>query len=246
MQKAPQKSLILLPGLLCDSSVWDYQARALADVAACIPIEWGDEDSLSAMAKTTLRQAPDRFAVAGHSMGGRVALEVYRAAPERVTHIALLNTGYLARPQDDSGEQESRNRLQLLELARTQGMRAMAERWIPPMVHPDRRTDAALRGKIVEMFSRKTPAIFAAQIRALLGRPDATDVLKQIRCPAMLLSGREDTWSPPARHAEMAALIPGSPSAPPQLVVVPDCAHMSTLEQPAAVAEALRKWLAGG
>ncbi len=245
MQKAPKKSLVLLPGLLCDSSVWDYQVRALADAATCVPIDWGDEDSLAVMAETALRQAPDRFALAGHSMGGRVALEMYRAAPERVTHIALLNTGYLARPQDALGEQEARNRLALLDIAQTQGMRALAERWIPPMVHPDRRTDAALTGRIIEMFSRKTPAIFAAQIRALLGRPDATGVLQQIRCPALLLSGREDTWSPPARHAEMAALIPGSLSAPPQLAVVPDCAHMSTLEQPAAVAQALREWLTG-
>lgn len=176
-------------------------------------------------------------------MGGRVALEVFRAAPGRVTHIALLNTGYQERPDDVAGEQESCNRYALLEVARTQGMRAMAERWIPPMIHPDRRTDAALTGAIAKMFSRKTPEIFEAQIRALLDRPDAGRVLGEIRCPALLLSGREDCWSPPARHAQMAARIPGGPTAPPRLMIVPHCGHMSTLEQPPAVAEALRAWL---
>jgi pimeloyl-ACP methyl ester carboxylesterase len=178
-------------------------------------------------------------------MGGRVALEVYRAAPERVTGIALLNTGYKPHPKDASGEQEARERYTLLEIARTQGMRVMAERWIPPMVHPDRWADGALILRIVEMFARKTPDIFEAQIRALLGRPDATSVLKQVRCPALLLSGREDGWSPPGRHQEMAALIPGAPSSPPRVVVVQDSGHMSTMEQPAAVAEALRGWLSG-
>jgi pimeloyl-ACP methyl ester carboxylesterase len=242
MENAPRKALLLLPGLLCDGSVWEYQARALSDIAACTPVEWGTEDSLTRMAQTALRNAPERFAVAGHSMGGRVALEVYRAAPERVTGIALLNTGYKPLAKDASGEQEARERHALLEIARTQGMRAMAERWILLMVDPDRRGDAALIGRIVEMFARKTPDVFEAQIRALLGRPDATAVLEQIRCPTLLLSGREDGWSPPARHAEMAALIPGAPG----VVVVPESGHMSTLEQPAAVAEALRRWLKVG
>lgn len=241
--ESASKTLLLLPGLLCDGSVWEEQVRTLSDIATCAAVEWGSEDSLVAMAQTALRQAPERFAVAGHSMGGRVALEVYRAAPERVTHIALLNTGYLPCPKDSVGEEEARARYALLEVARTEGMAAMAERWIPPMVHPDRRADRAFIGRIVEMFARKTPGIFEGQIRALLNRPDATPVLKQIRCPALVLSGHEDTWSPPARHADMAALIPGTASEKPHLAVVPDCGHMSTWEQPAAVSEAMRAWL---
>jgi pimeloyl-ACP methyl ester carboxylesterase len=193
------------------------------------------------MAETALRIAPERFAVAGHSMGGRVALEIYRAAPQRVTRIALLNTGYLPRAQDAAGEQEARNRYALLEVAKNQGMRAMARQWLPPMINPARHGDHALAETIIEMFARKTPEIFEAQIRALLSRPDATPVLESIRCAALLISGHEDTWSPPARHADMAAKIPG----PSSVVTVPDCGHMSTLEQPAAVAEALGAWLAG-
>jgi pimeloyl-ACP methyl ester carboxylesterase len=238
MQNAP-KSLVLLPGLLCDGFVWEYQAQALSGIAACKLVEWSTEDSLADMARTVLREAPERFAVAGHSMGGRVALEVYRAAPDRVTHIALLNTGYLARPADASGEQEARGRYELLEVARTEGMRAMAQRWIPPMVHPNRRADPEITGAIIDMFARKTPEIFAAQIKALLFRPDATAVLEQIRCPALLLSGHEDTWSPPARHADMAVRIRSDS----RLIIVPECGHMSTMEQPAAIVDALRDWL---
>jgi pimeloyl-ACP methyl ester carboxylesterase len=239
MQIAPLPPVLFLPGLLCDNKIWEYHIRVLADIAECITAEWCSEDSLVKMAQTALRIAPERFAVAGHSMGGRVALEIYRAAPHRVTHIALLNTGYLPRSQDAAGEQEARSRYLLLEIAKTEGMHAMARQWLPPMINPARRGDRALSETIVEMFARKTPENFEAQIRALLSRPDATSVLESIRCPALLLSGREDTWSPPVRHAAMASKIPG----PSSVVTVPDCGHMSTLEQPAAVAEALRAWL---
>jgi pimeloyl-ACP methyl ester carboxylesterase len=190
------------------------------------------------MAETVLRSAPERFSMAGHSMGGRVALEVYRVAPQRVARIALLDTGCQERPRDASGDEEERGRLALLSLARSDGMRAMARQWLPPMIRPARLADAVLVDGIVDMFARKTPQIFERQIRALLSRPDATGVIEQIRCPALVLTGREDLWSPPARHAEMAARIPRS-----KLVVIPDCAHMSTLERPEAVTEALRAWL---
>jgi pimeloyl-ACP methyl ester carboxylesterase len=229
----------MLPGLLCDRAAWQLQSEALSDVATCTSIEWGHEDSLEEMARTALRQAPGRFSLAGHSMGGRVALEVLRLAPQRVARIALFDTGYQARPQNAAGEEEERGRLKLLAVARSEGMRAMATQWLPPMIHPDRRSDLALVNTVIDMFARKTPEIFAAQIRALLGRPDATTVLEQIRCPALLVTGREDGWSPPARHAEMAAKIPGS-----QLLVIPECGHMSTLERPDEVTLALRQWLA--
>jgi pimeloyl-ACP methyl ester carboxylesterase len=172
-------------------------------------------------------------------MGGRVALEVYRLAPSRVARIALLNTGYLPLAAGAAGEEEARKRAELVALARSQGMRAMLRQWLPPMIDPRRLNDTALVNEIIEMMSRKTPEIFAAQQRALLARPDASPVLEQIRCPALLLTGREDGWSGPAQHAEMAARIGGS-----QLVIVPDSGHMSMLERPVEVSAALRTWLA--
>src|SRR5580658_63912 len=108
----------------------------------------------------------------------------------------------------------------------------------PPMMKPGRMADAALVETIVSMIARKTPEIYEAQMLALLGRPDATPLLPKIACPTLLLTGREDGWSPPARHEEMAAAIPDS-----QVVIVPDSGHMAPMEQPAAVSTAMREWL---
>lgn len=233
-----REPLLLLPGLICDQTVWQQQIDVLSDIADCTCPDYGLLDSLPAMAEAALRIAPERFSVAGHSMGGRIALEIYRRAPERVTRIALLNTGYLPLSAGTAGEQETRSRSDLVALAKSQGMRAMLQKWLPPMIDSRRINDTALVNSIMDMMARKTPDIFAAQERALLARPDATPVLEQIQCPALLLTGREDAWSPPAQHAAMAAKIPGS-----QLVIVPDSGHMSPMEQPAAVSAAFRAWL---
>lgn len=231
--------LILLPGLMCDATVWRPQLDGLADIATMQVPDYGDRDSLGAMAEQVLAEAPPRFALAGHSMGGRVALEVLRRAPGRVTRLALLDTGHHARPEGSAGETEAQGRHRLLAIAREQGVAAMARDWVQGMVHPRRLGDAALIDAIVAMFARKSAALFAAQIRALLARPEAEGVLAACRLPTLLLAGREDGWSPPERHAEMAALVPGS-----ELAVIDDCGHMSTMEQPAAVNAALRRWLA--
>ena len=114
----------------------------------------------------------------------------------------------------------------------------MALQWVQGMVAPCRLQDHSLIESIVQMFERKSPDVFEAQMNALLGRPDATPVLAQIRCPALILTGREDAWSPPATHQLMAGAIPNA-----KLVIVPDSGHMSTMEQPAAVAQAMRDWL---
>jgi pimeloyl-ACP methyl ester carboxylesterase len=233
----------LLPGLICDQTVWQQQIDALSDIAASACADYGSLDSIPAMAEAVLRAAPERFSIAGHSMGGRVALQVYRLAPRRVARIALLNTGYLPLAAGAAGEEETCKRGELVALAKSQGMHAMLRQWLPPMIDSRRIDDTALVNAITEMMSRKTPEVFAAQVRALLSRPDASPVLEQIRCPALLLTGREDGWSTPAQHAAMfdkmpAAQIPGS-----QLVIVPDCGHMSTLERPAEVGAALRAWL---
>ncbi|MGB6942293.1 MAG: alpha/beta hydrolase [Bryobacteraceae bacterium] len=207
-------------------------------MAECSVADYGSFDSVPLMAEAALRAAPERFSVAGHSMGGRVALEIYRRAPERVARIALLNTGYLPLAAGAAGQEETRKRGELVALAQSQGMRAMLREWLPPMIDARRIHDTVLVDAIMEMMSRKTPEIFAAQVRALLARPDASPVLEQIQCPALLITGREDGWSGPAPHQAMAAKIAGS-----QLVIVPDSGHMSTMERPAEVSAALRAWL---
>lgn len=224
--------------MICDQGVWQQQIDSLTDIADCWCADYESLDSLPAMAEALLRTAPERFSIAGHSMGGRVALEIYRLAPVRVARIALLNTGYLALAAGSAGEEETRKRGDLVTIARTEGMHAMLRQWLPPMIDSRRVNDTGLVNAIIQMMARKTPDIFAAQQRALLARPDASPVLGQIRCPALLLTGREDGWSGPAQHAAMAERISGS-----RLVIVPDCGHMSTMEQPVEVSAALRNWL---
>lgn len=229
--------IVLLPGLLCDEAVWRGQVERFSSFR-CHVVDYAQADSIEAMADTVLREAPERFALAGHSMGGRVALEVYRRAPERVARLILMDTGFRSRPADASGEQEKLKRLALLEMARHQGMRAMGETWLQGMVHSDRLEDEALIESILAMIERKTPAIFAAQIQALLERPEATSLLSSIQCPTLLLCGRQDAWSPLSRHEEMAQLIAGS-----RLAVIEDAGHMVTMERPAEVASVIEHWL---
>ena len=202
-------------------------------------MEWTPEhDSILAMAEAVLRWAPPQFALAGHSMGGRVALQILRLAPERVMKVALLNTGSNARPAGAAGEQEELRRRELLAMAQSQGMRSMAMEWLKGMLPAYRQNDVALVGEIVGMFERKSPELYEIQMLALLGRPNATPLLAHILCPALLLTGFDDTWSPPRRHLEMAQSIRLS-----ELAVVPKCGHMSTMERPDEVTAAMRVWL---
>jgi pimeloyl-ACP methyl ester carboxylesterase len=230
--------LLLLPGLLCDADVWADQVHALGSAVPCVVPRYHELGSIPAMARRVLQHAPPRFSLAGHSMGGRVALEVVRSAPERVAQLALLDTGYQARPAGPAGEQEARQRQHLVEVARKQGMHPMGVEWARGMVHPARLEDEALMSRILAMVERQTPEAHSAQIQALLDRPDASDLLPRIGCPTLVACGREDAWSPVARHEAMAALIPGC-----TLRVFAQCGHMATLEQPAAVTAALRDWL---
>ena len=169
-----------------------------------------------------------------------MAFEIVSRAPRRVAGLAVLDTAYRAFAGGEAGERETAARFALLELARTKGMRAMAEYWMTGIIRPDRIVDKTLTGAIVEMMGRKSPDIFAAQIKALLERPDATPVLSTIRCPAMVLCGREDAWSPLAGHEEIAAMIPNA-----KLAVIEHCGHMAPMERPEDVTGALSAWFSG-
>jgi len=232
--------LILLPGLACDADVWKHPAQSLAGKTEVRIVDYGQSDSIEKMASVALDGAPERFAVAGHSMGGRVAFEIVRRAPERVAGLAVLDTAYRPFAGGDAGERETAARSALLEMAATKGMRAMAEFWMKGIIHPDRLSDQALVGAIVDMMGRKTPEIFAAQIKALLERPDASSVLPTVRCPALVLCGREDAWSPLAGHREIAAMIPKA-----KLVVIEHCGHMAPMERPEDVTASMTSWFTG-
>ena len=232
-------TLVLVPGLMCDEAVWSPLYPHLPPSWACQVVDHGDADSLTVMAQRLLDQAPAQFAIAGHSMGGRVALEVARLAPDRVRGMALLDTGHLPRPAGEAGEQERAKRHALLDIARAQGVRTMASQWVKGMVHPDRLADAALIEDILRMFERKSADLFDAQIRALLARPDASPVLEALRVPTLLACGRQDSWSPVPQHEAMRVHAPQA-----VLEVIEDAGHMAPMEQPAATAGVLARWLA--
>jgi pimeloyl-ACP methyl ester carboxylesterase len=232
------EALLLVPGLMCDQTVWEPVVPALEARVRCTVVALADVDDLAQMARALLTNAPARFALAGHSMGARVALEVLRQAPQRVSRIALLDTGYLARASGTAGEEEARKRQALLDVARAQGVRAMAIAWVQGMVHPQRLADDALIGRIVAMFERKSADTFARQIRALLGRPDASAVLAAIDVPALVLCGRQDSWAPVLQHEQIHQRI-----AQATLAVVEDAGHMAPMERPDAVSAHLLRWL---
>jgi pimeloyl-ACP methyl ester carboxylesterase len=214
---APMRQpLLLLSGLLCDATIWSDIPERLADVADVRVLSFRGFNSVPAMAEHVLGSAPASFALAGHSMGGRVALEVMRTASQRVSGLALLNTGVHA---VRDGEPQSRSHL--LRLAHEQGMSALAAEWLPPMMAAGaRRTE--LMPRLVAMVERSTADSYTGQINALLNRPEAMAVLPTIGVPTLLLSGSEDTT----------------------LFEVHGAGHMAPFERPDAVAVALREWLA--
>jgi pimeloyl-ACP methyl ester carboxylesterase len=229
-----RQPLLLLCGLLCDETIWADVPDRLGDIAEVRVISFGGFSSIAAMAEHALTRAPERFAVAGHSMGGRVALEIMRSAPGRVSGLALLNTG--VHPVRD-GERQSRGRL--LQIAYEHGMSALAAEWLPPLMAGGVPRTMELLPRLTAMVERSTPASYAGQINALLNRPDAQPVLPTIGVPTLLLSGSEDSWSPMSQHETMRRRIPHA-----TLFEIHGAGHMAPVERPDAVAVALREWLA--
>ena len=224
--------LFLLPGLLSDSMVWDHQANVLAEVADIRIPDLRSFDRFGDMASHVLDEAPEKFSVVGHSMGGRVALELVHLAGSRVEKLALLDVG--AHPVQ-SGEYEER--MALVHLAENQGMEALADKWIPPMIHPDRHQDEALLGEIRQMVLRHDPQDYRRHIEAALSREDQNRYLPTIAQHVLLICGEEDEWSPVEQHREIARMIPDA-----ELVIVKDAGHMVTMEQPEAVSALLSSW----
>lgn len=225
--------LVLLPGLLCDAALWRGQIDDLADIAAPWVADMTRDDSVSRMAARVLEAAPPRFALAGLSMGGYVAQEIMRQAPERVTRLALLDTS--ARP--DSPEQTARRR-GLIDLAEKGEFRGVTPRLLPVFLHPDRLNDKDLTAAVMAMAERVGKDAFLRQQRAIISRPDSRPSLAAIACPTLVLCGRQDQLTPLDLHEEIAAGIRGA-----QLVVIEECGHLSTMERPWEVSVALRQWL---
>jgi pimeloyl-ACP methyl ester carboxylesterase len=225
--------LVLLSGLLCDETFWTDIPQRLAGVAEIQVVSFRGFSSIPAMAQHVLDIAPEQFAVAGHSMGGRVALEIMRTAPRRITGLALLNTGVHA---VRDGEPQSRGRL--LRVAYEHGMPALAAEWLPPMLGSDAARAAELMPRLRAMIQSFTAEAYAGQVSAMLNRPEVLSVLPSIAVPTLLLSGSDDTWSPVSQQQSIRRRIPHA-----TLFEIHGAGHMAPVERPDSVTIALREWL---
>lgn len=227
--------LTFLPGLICDSRMYAPQQSAFPD--ALVVNGYGMADSLAEMARIALSQADERGAdkidVFGHSMGGRVAMEMLRLAPHRVRRLALVSTGI-----HPVGENEPAKRAELQQVGYDNGFPALVDQWLPPMV-ADANRDTAEYEVMREMCLSKGQGVFDAQIKALLGRAPVDDLLAAFTGATLVMTGELDAWAPPAQHQEIAAGISDA-----EVVIVPGAGHMIQLEAPEAVNAAIADWLA--
>jgi pimeloyl-ACP methyl ester carboxylesterase len=226
-------SLILLPGLLCDEVLWAHQTETLADIADMTVADMTGDDSVSGMAERILAGAPDRFSLAGLSMGGYVAQEIVRRAPDRVERLGLLDTSANA----DTPDRKKQRKGFIAQLG-VGDFRGVTDRLLPYLIHSERLKDEVLVGIIKGSAGKIGAEAFVRQQTAILTRPDGRADLKEISCPTLVLCGRQDALTPLSGHEEMAQAIPGA-----RLVIIEDCGHLAPLEQPHAVSAVMRYWL---
>jgi pimeloyl-ACP methyl ester carboxylesterase len=225
--------VVLVPGLNCSARLYVDQIPVLWQFGPVTVADHCRDDSMAAIARRVLAAAPPRFALAGLSMGGYIAFEILRQAPDRVAKLALLDTGAGAeRPE------RTALRKPLIEMARQGRFAAIADDHFPLLVHPKRLGDATLKAAVRAMNEDVGPEAYCRQQQAIIERADSRPGLGAIACPTLVLVGDDDQLTPAALAREMAAGIPGA-----RLVVVPECGHLSTLEQPQAVNEALVDWM---
>jgi pimeloyl-ACP methyl ester carboxylesterase len=236
MTKPNAVPLVLVPGLLCDAQLWRPQVENLADIADIWIADHTRSDTMAGVARDVLADVParfERFALAGLSMGGYIALEILRQAPQRVDRLALLDTAA-------NGEQaaQTQTRLAFIALAVSGSFPEVTETLLPLLLHPSRHGEKTLAGVVRSMAANVGKEAFVRQQHAIMSRADSLPLLASITCPTLVLCGRQDALTPLARHEEIAAGIKGS-----HLEVIEDCGHLSTLEKPAEVNAALRRWL---
>jgi pimeloyl-ACP methyl ester carboxylesterase len=227
--------VVLVPGLGCSPSLYAGQMPALWTFGPVTVADHRRADSMDAIARQILAEAPPRFALAGLSMGGYIALAILRLAPERVAKLALLDTG----SRSDTPEASERRKASIARVQAGDFEAVMDSLW-PILVHKDRQGDTALKRVVFEMAKIAGADAFMRQQKAIMTRPDSRPGLSSIRCPTLVLVGEGDQLTPPELSQEMVALIPNS-----RMVSVPDSGHLSTLERPEAVTKALVEWMEG-
>ncbi len=225
--------IVLVPGLIASPRLFAAQIPELWRFGPVTIADHTRDDSMEGIARRILAAAPPRFALGGLSMGGYVAFEIARQAPERVAKLALLDT--TARP--DAPEQIEARRAQI-ELARGGRFGEIPDQLFPRLIHPTHQGDEELRRVVRQMAEEVGAEGFVLQQTAIMNRPDSRASAAAIRCPTLVLVGEGDQITPPERAEEMAGIIPGA-----RLVTVPECGHLSTIERPQEVTRALVEWM---
>jgi len=225
--------LCLGPGLMNTPRLWEHQTTHLAEIADIDIVDTRKDTSLVDMAQRMLDGAPPRFAYAGLSMGGYMAFEMMRMAPERVIKLALLDTA----AYNDTPERTA-IRKEMIGLAEEGDFETVKRNTMPIFLSPQRLHDPAIVGIANAMCDEVGPQVFVQQMTAIMNRRDSRPMLRDIRVPTLVICGRQDQGTPLAASEEMVAGIPGS-----RLAVIEDCGHLSTIEQPQAVTALLRDWL---
>jgi pimeloyl-ACP methyl ester carboxylesterase len=225
--------IVLVPGLNCSARLYAEQIPALWRFGPVTVADQRRDESIAGIARRILAAAPPRFALAGLSMGGYIAFEIMRQAPHRVFKLALLDTG--AGPETAEQTERRRHRIALTKAGR---FAEAVDMHFPVVVHRDRHGDAALKRLVRAMAEEIGPEAFLRQQQAIIDRPDSRPGLAAIACPTLMLVGDGDVLTPPAQAQEIVAGIPGA-----RLVIVPECGHLSTLERPQAVTQALVEWM---
>lgn len=227
--------LVLLPGLMCDGRLFAPQVAALDDLAPVTVADLTGASTVGELAAAVLAAAPrGRFALAGLSMGGIVAMEVCRQAPERVTRLALLDTNHRA----EAPERRALRRPQIERALRGGLGTVLTDELAPLYLAPENRHRSDLLGLVVAMGLALGPEVFARQSAALRDRPDQSATLRALVVPTLVLCGRHDALCPAERHEEIAALVRGA-----DLRVIEGAGHLPTLERPTETSAALRAWL---
>ncbi|HET9578897.1 MAG TPA: alpha/beta hydrolase [Usitatibacter sp.] len=228
-------TVLLLPGLLEDADAFEELIGGTRDIAVTIVADMTRADTIPGLAREALRQAPQGpLLVAGHSMGGYVALEIMRQAPERVARLALLNTH--ARP-DTPESIDNRRRLMALADSDFEGV---VNTLMPRLMTGEHLQDPVLTGIVAAMAHGVGKEAFKRQESAIIGRIDSRPHLKAIRCPTQVLAARNDAIMPVEILEELANGIPGA-----KLDVVEDCGHMAPIERPPEVTRIMRNWIQG-
>lgn len=223
--------LLLIPGMMCDARMWGKLPAALpCPVHHSLPT---GADTVEALAGQILRDAPPRFALAGLSMGGIVAMEVLRQAPARITRIALLDTNPLA----ETAQVQARRQPQIASV-QSGGLATVMREEMKPNYLAESPRKPAILDLCMDMALSLGPQVFIQQSRALATRPDQTATLAAFHGPALVLMGEEDRLCPRPRHDLMHALMPQS-----RLVIVDQSAHLPPLENPTQTLAALSRWL---